>query len=195
MTMTDVVLFHRSSLKLYDSLLKEICDSCDLSGLELTIISFLHNNPEYDTAKDISVFRMIPKGNVSQGVNSLMEKGLLLRSPDANDRRKIHLSLTERSIPLVEKVENAKLIAAKAADQLIDIRGIEASFALGRDGDVVSVSGRSLGRINVQIICERLGGGGHLTMAGAQLHGVDMEEARAMVKMRVEEYLQEVSPT
>ena len=94
-----------------------------------------------------------------------------------------------------EKVENAKLIAAKAADQLIDIRGIEASFALGRDGDVVSVSGRSLGRINVQIICERLGGGGHLTMAGAQLHGVDMEEARAMVKMRVEEYLQEVSPT
>lgn len=108
MTMTDVVLFHRSSLKLYDSLLKEICDSCDLSGLELTIISFLHNNPEYDTAKDISVFRMIPKGNVSQGVNSLMEKGLLLRSPDANDRRKIHLSLTERSIPLVEKVENAK---------------------------------------------------------------------------------------
>ena len=108
MTMTDVVLFHRSSLKLYDSLLKEICDSCDLSGLELTIISFLHNNPEYDTAKDISVFRMIPKGNVSQGVNSLMEKGLLLRNPDANDRRKIHLSLTEQSIPLVEKVENAK---------------------------------------------------------------------------------------
>ncbi|MGN1014487.1 MAG: MarR family winged helix-turn-helix transcriptional regulator [Butyricicoccus sp.] len=108
MTMTDVVLFHRSTLKLYDSLLKEICDSCALSGLELTIISFLHNNPEYDTAKDISVFRMIPKGNVSQGVSSLIEKGLLERSPDAHDRRKIHLSLTERSMPLVEKVETAK---------------------------------------------------------------------------------------
>ena len=108
MTMTDVVLFHRSSLKLYDTLLKGICISHDLSGLELTIIIFLHNNPQYDTAKDISCFRMIPKGNVSQGVNSLMEKGLLLRSPDAHDRRKIHLSLTEQSMPLVEKVEIAK---------------------------------------------------------------------------------------
>lgn len=108
MSMTDVILFHRSILKLYDSLLKEICDSCDLSGLELTIISFLHNNPEYDTAKDISVFRMIPKGNVSQGVNSLIEKGLLLRRTDSHDRRKVHLSLTEQSLPLVEKVEAAK---------------------------------------------------------------------------------------
>ena len=108
MTMTDAVLFHRSTLKLYDTLLKEICISHDLSGLELTIISFLHNNPEYDTAKDISSFRMIPKGNVSQGVNALLAKGLLLRSPDAHDRRIIHLSLTDRSLELVEKVEAAK---------------------------------------------------------------------------------------
>lgn len=108
MTMTDIVLFHRCTLKLYDTLLKGICVSHDLSGLELTIISFLHNNPEYDTAKDISSFRMIPKGNVSQGVNTLLAKGLLLRSPDAHDRRKIHLSLTDRSLELVEKVEAAK---------------------------------------------------------------------------------------
>ena len=92
-----------------------------------------------------------------------------------------------------EETENAKLVAAKAADQLIDIRGIEAAFGLGRDGDVISVSGRSLGKINVQIICERLGGGGHLTMAGAQLHKTNMDDARALVRKRIEEYLQEAT--
>ena len=92
-----------------------------------------------------------------------------------------------------EETENAKLVAAKAADQLIDIRGIEAAFGLGRDGDVISVSGRSLGKINVQIICERLGGGGHLTMAGAQLHKTNMDDARALVRKRIEEYLQEAN--
>lgn len=89
-------------------------------------------------------------------------------------------------------IENEKLIAAKVSDQLINIRGIEAGFALGHDGDVISVSGRSLGKINAQIICERLGGGGHLTMAGAQLHNTTMKEARALVKARIEEYVQEV---
>lgn len=92
-----------------------------------------------------------------------------------------------------EETENAKLVAAKAAYQLIDIRGIEAAFGLGRDGDVISVSGRSLGKINVQIICERLGGGGHLTMAGAQLHKTNMDDARALVRKRIEEYLQEAN--
>jgi len=89
-------------------------------------------------------------------------------------------------------IENEKLIAAKVSDQLINIRGIEAGFALGHDGDVISVSGRSLGKINAQIICERLGGGGHLTMAGAQLHNTTMKDARALVKARIEEYVQEV---
>lgn len=89
-------------------------------------------------------------------------------------------------------IENEKLIAAKVSDQLINIRGIEAGFALGHDGDVISVSGRSLGKINAQIICERLGGGGHLTMAGAQLRNMSMQDARALVKARIEEYVQEV---
>jgi c-di-AMP phosphodiesterase-like protein len=68
-----------------------------------------------------------------------------------------------------EGVKNASLIAAKAADELIGIRGIEAAFVLGKEEEVVNVSGRSLGSINVQLICEKMGGGGHLTMAGAQL--------------------------
>lgn len=91
-----------------------------------------------------------------------------------------------------ERARNSKLVAAKAADQLVGIRGIEAAFVIGREDGTLYVSGRSLGRINVQLVCEKLGGGGHLTMAGAQLYQTDgMEEAVALVKQSVAEYLQE----
>ena len=54
------------------------------------------------------------------------------------------------------------------------------------------VSGRSLGRVNVQLVCEKLGGGGHLTMAGAQLYQLDgMDEALSLVRQSINEYLQE----
>ena len=94
-----------------------------------------------------------------------------------------------------EEIKNASLIAAKSADELIGIKGIEAAFVLGRDGDTISVSGRSLGNVNVQIICERLGGGGHLTMAGAQLSNMEFEEAEALVRTAIEHYMQEVQNT
>lgn len=92
-----------------------------------------------------------------------------------------------------EEIKNASLIAAKSADELIGIKGIEAAFVLGRDGDSISISGRSLGNINVQIICERMGGGGHLTMAGAQLANMELEEAEAIVRAAIEQYMQEIN--
>lgn len=91
-----------------------------------------------------------------------------------------------------EEIKNAPLIAAKSADELVGIRGIEAAFVIGRDGRGISVSGRSLGSINVQIICERLGGGGHLTMAGAQMADMELDEAETLVRNTIEQYLQEV---
>ncbi|MEA4869697.1 MAG: DHH family phosphoesterase [Christensenella sp.] len=91
-----------------------------------------------------------------------------------------------------EEVKNAPLIAAKSADELIGIRGIEAAFVIGRDGSSISVSGRSLGTINVQIICERLGGGGHLTMAGAQMEDMELDEAETLVRNEIEKYTQEI---
>ena len=91
-----------------------------------------------------------------------------------------------------EEVRNATLIAAKSADELIGIRGIEAAFVLGREESDVSVSGRSLGKVNVQLICEQLGGGGQLTMAGAQIKDLELDEAEALVRSCVEQYMQEV---
>ncbi len=89
--------------------------------------------------------------------------------------------------------KNAPLIAAQAADALTTIRGIQAAFVLGINGACVSVSGRSLGEINVQLILERLGGGGHLTSAGAQIPDVSLEEAAKMMKRAVLDYIKEVS--
>lgn len=86
-------------------------------------------------------------------------------------------------------IRNAQLIAAQAADQLLSLSGLVAAFVLSyHDGEVV-ISGRSLGEINVQMILEKLGGGGHLTVAGAQIENVSIEEARNMLKTAIYEYI------
>lgn len=84
--------------------------------------------------------------------------------------------------------ENANIIVAKAADELLTIGGITASFVLGKIGDKIYISGRSIGDINVQIILEKLGGGGHITLAGAQVEGMSMEEAKQELINRINEY-------
>lgn len=90
-----------------------------------------------------------------------------------------------------EKDKNANLICAKAADELLTISNITASFVLGHMGDKICISGRSIGDINVQIILEKLGGGGHITLAGAQLEGLTMEEAKTELIIRINEYFTE----
>jgi c-di-AMP phosphodiesterase-like protein len=67
-----------------------------------------------------------------------------------------------------------RIIAAKAADEMLDIIGIQASFVVYEDTDSINISARSLGNINVQVILEKLGGGGNTSMAGAQITGKSM---------------------
>lgn len=88
--------------------------------------------------------------------------------------------------------ENANLICAKAADELLTISDITASFVMGKIGEKVFISGRSIGEINVQIILEKLGGGGHITLAGAQLEGFSLEEAKDELVIRIHEYFSEI---
>ena len=90
-----------------------------------------------------------------------------------------------------EEDENANLICAKAADELLTISDITASFVMAKVGDKVCISGRSIGDINVQLILEKLGGGGHITLAGAQLEGFTLEEAKDELIIRINEYLLE----
>lgn len=90
-----------------------------------------------------------------------------------------------------EDAGNPALVAAQAADELLNIKGINASFVLSSIGSDIFISGRSLGDINVQVVLEKLGGGGHLTVAGAQLSDITMGEAIGLLKNAVEEYLKE----
>lgn len=104
----DILTTIRQTIKFYESLLKEVCREHGLTQLEVNIISFLHNNPGRDTAADIVELRMLPKGNVSQGVEALIQKSLLQRQQDADDRRRIHLTLTPKALPAVKKIETCK---------------------------------------------------------------------------------------
>lgn len=90
---TDFLMHIRLTMKLQEQMLKNICEKWRLTITEGKVITFLYNNPGKDTAADITELRMLSKGNVSQAVESLIQKGLLTRSADQNDRRKIHLSL------------------------------------------------------------------------------------------------------
>ena len=91
-----------------------------------------------------------------------------------------------------EEDSDANLICAKAADELLTISDITASFVIGKIGEKVFISGRSIGDINVQIILEKLGGGGHITLAGAQLEGFSLEDAKDELIVRINEYFSEV---
>ncbi len=84
-----------------------------------------------------------------------------------------------------------RVLAAQAADSLLNIIGVRASIVAFRQGEDTIVSARSLGQINVQIVMEKLGGGGNITAAGAQLRGVEMEEAEPRILDAVSEYLAE----
>ena len=87
--------------------------------------------------------------------------------------------------------ENINVVIAQAADELLTVKNIEASFILGEKDGTIFISARSLGKINVHVLMEKLGGGGHIDIAGAQLQGVSIDEAYNKVKQIIEQYLRE----
>lgn len=89
-----------------------------------------------------------------------------------------------------EEIEESMLIAAQAADDLLGVLDIECSFVLTIVSGQIHISGRSLGKISVQLILEKLGGGGHYTSAGARLD-CSMDEAIEKLKKAIDEYLLE----
>ena len=101
----------------------------------------------------------------------------------------IYETIAISSYDAIEK--DTSLICAKAADELLTIGNITASFVLGTSENKICISGRSIGDINVQVILEKLGGGGHITLAGAQLENKTIEEAKQELIEKIEEYFSE----
>ena len=86
---------------------------------------------------------------------------------------------------------NMSLTLHMAANDLLNIKGVKGSFVCTPYQDKVYISARSIDEVNVQIIMERMGGGGHINMAGCQLEGVTVEEAMAQLKFTLDKMLDE----
>ena len=94
------------------------------------------------------------------------------------------------SIP--ELLQNGQIIAAQAADGMLRVDGVRMSiYVFQLDGDTVGISARSSGEMNVQVIMEHFGGGGHANVAGAQVKGVPLSAVRAQVVARARAYIEE----
>ncbi len=87
-----------------------------------------------------------------------------------------------------EQSAHARLACAQAADDMLGIENIDASFVLFVTGDTVNISARSLGKVNVQLIMEQLGGGGHLTMAACQLANTTVSQAATALQKAIDTY-------
>lgn len=91
-----------------------------------------------------------------------------------------------------EAFPNIRVISSQAADDMLNISGVMAAFVIYRTDDSrISVSARSLGDVNVQIIMEKLGGGGHMTVAGAQLAEMSFEDAIDKLHIAIRDYINE----
>jgi c-di-AMP phosphodiesterase-like protein len=89
--------------------------------------------------------------------------------------------------------ESYRIIASKAADKMLTLKGVEASFTVVRIGEEIHISGRSNGKINVQLILERIGGGGHFDIAGAQIKSETVTNVLEALKNSIDDYLMTVS--
>ena len=96
------------------------------------------------------------------------------------------------AIAAAENVDS-KVTAAQASDELLNISGIQASFVVFPLGDTVNISARSLGDINVQVILERLGGGGNKSTAGAQISGKSLKDVVTELLTAIDKYLEDYS--
>ena len=105
---TEFWLGLRGMIKLYEKTMKTVCTAHALTMVETDIIAFLKNNPQKDTAAEIVELRMLSKGAVSKGVEALIQKELIRRYPDTEDRRRLHLQLTDRSELILTDIERAQ---------------------------------------------------------------------------------------
>ncbi len=87
-------------------------------------------------------------------------------------------------------IESPTVVGAQVANELLDIAGVKASFVLTEYKEKIYISARSIDEVNVQIIMEKFGGGGHMSIAGAQMELRPMEEAKRVIKLKVVEMLE-----
>jgi len=84
--------------------------------------------------------------------------------------------------------DDIRVVCAQAADELLSVSGVDASFVIFKTDDIINISARSMGKVNVQLIMEALGGGGHQTMAAVQLKDNTESQIKDMLKTAIDNY-------
>ncbi len=110
---------------------------------------------------------------------------------DAVSQAEIYRKSYAISVCTGEDLTSPTVVGAQAANELLNIRGIKASFVLTDYQNMIYVSARSIDEVNVQVIMERLGGGGHMNVAGCQMEDVTLTEAISVIKNTLDTMIQE----
>ena len=110
---------------------------------------------------------------------------------DAVSQAEIYRRFFAISVCTGEDVASPTVVGAQAANELLNIKGIRASFILTRYNGIIYISARSIDEVNVQVIMERMGGGGHLNIAGAQLENGSIEEGIENIKRTLDTMIEE----
>ena len=129
------------------------------------------------------------------GADTIEVRKLFTSSMEAHRQKSVFISEAEvyRGCAIAaseQSFDDIRIVAPQAADELITINGVDASFVIYPYDGVINISGRSMGEINVQVIMEKLGGGGHQTMAAAQFRGEEtsVETARGRLVEAIDNY-------
>ena len=109
---------------------------------------------------------------------------------DAVSHAQIFRDVYAISVCNAEDAESPTVVGAQAANDLLDIKGVKASFVLTRYQGKVFISARSIDEVNVQLIMERMGGGGHLNIAGCQLENTTVEQAIETLKTTISDMME-----
>jgi len=128
-----------------------------------------------------------------RGADTVAVKRLFANSMDNYKQRNaiIGNSTTYKNCALAiasEGVQNVRIVSSQVADELLNIEGIKSSYVIFKTGEIINISARSMGEMNVQVIMEKLGGGGHQTMAAAQLKNVTMEDALGRLRSALDDF-------
>ena len=102
---TRLLQFSQQFGKFYACQFTPLLERTGLTMREVHVLLFLANNPDYDTARDVTLYRGMSKSQVSQAVELLCAEGLLQRTPDGTDRRMVHLSITPEGRPLARECQ------------------------------------------------------------------------------------------
>lgn len=125
---TRLLQFSQQFSKFYAHQFAPLLERTGLTMREVHVLLFLANNPDYDTARDVTLYRGMSKSQVSQAVELLRAEGLLQRTPDEADRRMVHLSITPAGRPLARECQalqercGARLLDGLAPEQVRQLR-------------------------------------------------------------------------